>query len=374
MEKIKINKNAYRYIGLFVMAIAIRWIIMWLSFVLLKQSNGINSGMFDYFYQKYIGCGDTSHYINIAANGYYASGEYANQIVFYPLYPLLMRIVAFVVRDYFVAGAIISNICLGVSAIYMYKLVDRELGGQKAMDSVMIYLLYPFGMFLVTVYTEGLFMMLALMCLYYIRSDRWIAVGITGMLAALSRTQGIALFVPAVYEVVVYMIRRKRFDMRCLGACLVPVGTFIYLLINKIVQGDWFAFLAHQKAEPWFNQSNWIADNLVQHYNMALESGFQGYIIYWVQLFLYFFGIATLFYGLYKGVSTSLIAYGGAYMFLSYLHGWLISGPRYMMGCVTLFIVYAVLDNRYIKGVILAVCGILAIFYTLGSWQGHAIM
>ena len=107
---------------------------------------------------------------------------------------------------------------------------------------------------------------------------------------------------------------------------------------------------------------------------MALEQGTLSYIIYWVQLFIYFLTIAALFYGLYRGISVSVIAFGGAYMFLSYLHGWLISGPRYMMGCVTLYVVYASIKNRYIKGVILVTCAVLTIFYTLGSWQGQAIM
>ena len=368
------KNDVYRYAGLFVVTIAIHWLIMWLAFLLLKKGAGIDAGMFSHFYEKYTVCGDTSHYINIAANGYYSSGEYANQIVFYPLYPFLMKLVALVVGDYFVAGALISNVCLGVSACYMFALVKRELGSEKAMDSVMIYILYPFGVFLVTVFTESLFMMLALMCLYYIKDERWFIAGITGLLAALSKSQGIALLVPAVYEAVMYMVRQRRFRVRCLGVCLIPIGTFIYLLINKVVQGDWFAFVAHQQAAPWFNTSNWIAHNLTQHYNMALENGTLAYIIYWVQLFLYFFGIVSLLYGLYKGVSTSLIAYGGAYIFLSYLHGWLISGPRYMMGCITLYIVYAAMDNRFIKGVILVTCGILAVFYTLGSWQGQAIM
>lgn len=368
------NKKVMLYAGLFISAILIHWIIMGLAFILLKNVNGIDSGLFSYFYEKYNNCGDTEHYINIAKNGYYESGEFAKQIVFYPLYPLLMKIAAFVTGNYFVAGVLISNVCLGVSACFLYKLTNIELGEDNALDSVAIYLLYPFGVFLVTVFTESLFIMLVLMCLTFLKERKWLVAGIVGMLAALSRSQGIALFVPAVYEAIVYMVEKKKFNVRCLPVCLVPCGTLIYLLINKIVQGDWFAFIAHEEAAPWYNTSHWISDNLTQHYNMALEQGTLSYIIYWVQLFIYFLTIAALFYGLYRGISVSVIAFGGAYMFLSYLHGWLISGPRYMMGCVTLYVVYASIKNRYIKGVILVTCAVLTIFYTLGSWQGQAIM
>jgi len=285
-----------------------------------------------------------------------------------------MKIVAFITRDYFVAGVLVSNICLGVSACFLYRLTAVELGEDRAFDSVAIYLVYPFSVFLVATFTESLFIMLVLMCLTYIKGEKWLVAGIVGMLAALTKSQGIALFVPAVYEAVMYMIRCKGFRFRCLGVLFVPVGTFIYLLINKIVQGDFLAFVAHEEAEPWYNVSHWISENLAQHYNMAIDNDTLSMIIYWIQIILYFLGIVALFYGLRKKISTSVIAFGGAYMFLSYLHGWLISGPRYMMSCVTLYIVYAAIDNRYIKNVILAASGILVIFYTLCSWQGQAIM
>ncbi|MBE5938143.1 MAG: hypothetical protein E7265_08970 [Lachnospiraceae bacterium] len=366
--------NMLRYLKIFLVTVGIHWVIMGLAYILFYKLGGTTKDLFSYFYEKYNVCGDTEHYINIAKNGYYSSGEYANLIVFYPLYPLLIRIVSFIVPNYFIAGVLISNVCLGVSGCYLYRLVNKELGADKAVDSLMIYLVYPFGVFTVTVFTESLFLMLALMCLTYIKEEKWFAVGITGLLAALSRSQGIALLVPAVYEAILYMKRQKKFKFNCLWVLQIPCGTFIYLLINQIVQGDWRAFVEHQKAEPWYNTSHWISDNLVQHFNSAIDYSYLSWLIYWVQIILYFVGIVALVYGLYKGVSKSLIAFGGAYIFLSYLHGWLISGPRYMMCCVTLYIVYASIDNRRIKGAILALCSVLAVFYTLLSIQGHAIM
>ena len=93
-----------------------------------------------------------------------------------------------------------------------------------------------------------------------------------------------------------------------------------------------------------------------------------------VQIVLYFVVIIALFYGLRKKISASLIAFGGAHLFISYLHGWLISGPRYVMGCVTMYIVFAVIPNKFVKSAILLACAALALFYTLGLWQGQAIM
>ena len=211
-----------------------------------------------------------------------------------------------------------------------------------------------------------------------VKQKKWVAVGILGLLASLSKSQNIALFVPAVYEAIVYLVRKKKFDfkelLKALSVLLVPVGTFIYFIINKVVQGDFFAFLVHEEAAPWYNKSQWISDNISQHYGGAMDYFGLSLEIYWIQIALYFIGIVALLYGLKKKISASVIAFGGAYMFISYLHGWLISGPRYMMGCVTLYIVFAVIPNKYVKTTIMLLFALLSIFYTLGMWQGQAIM
>lgn len=364
------KKKVIQFLELFFGTIIIHWLIVIISFYL----TGDERGFFTAFRECFLATGDTPHYIDIAKEGYVAAGEDAKFIVFYPLYPFLMKVVALLVRDYFAAGIIISSVCTGVSGYYLYKLVKEELGAGKASDALLIYVLYPFGSFMVLVLTEGLSMMLVIMCLYYIRKNKWLAAGIIGMLATLAKSQGIALFVPAVYEAIMYMKDKKKFKVQTLAVCMIPVGTFIYLLINKVVQGDWFAFLEHQSAAPWYNTSKWISENIKTQYEMGIDYPGLALLIYWIQIFLYFALIIALFYGIRKKLATSLIAFGGAHIFLSFLHGWLISGPRYMMGCVTMYIIYALVDNRYVKGIIMLLFGMLTVFYTMGLWQGQAIM
>ncbi len=357
---------------IFLFTVAIHWIVMYLSYTLLGISD--NVGFFTAFYDKYIETGDTVHYLKIAENWYTASGEMANAIVFYPLYPFLMRALGFVIGDYFIAGVLISNVCTGVAGYYFYKLAEIEIGKSKAIDGLLIWLFFPFASFYIIVYTEGLSMMLVLMCLYYIKKEKWGFAGLAGMLAALSKSQGIALMVPAVYEAAMYIVKKKRFKPRVMLIGLIPAGTFVYLLINKVVQGDWFAFIGHQEAEPWYNKAKWISENISTQFGMAKDHFELSILIYWVQIVLYFVVIIALFYGLRKKISASLIAFGGAHLFISYLHGWLISGPRYVMGCVTMYIVFAVIPNKFVKSAILLACAALALFYTLGLWQGQAIM
>ncbi len=368
------KKNSLRkYLIIFFATVAIHWIVLYFAFVFSNNDYSV-SNFFTSYNEAYIKCGDVPHYLNIAENGYVSEGEDVKDIVFYPLYPLLISILTFITKNAFVSGTIISNICLGFSACFLYRLTRKELNEEKALDGVVAYILYPFGIFLISVFTESLFIMLSLMCLFFTKEKKWGIAGICGFLATLSKSQGIALFVPMIYEIILDIKANHKFGFTYLSALLVPFGTGCYLLINKIVQGDYFSFIAHEEAAPWYNKANWISANLTQQYNMALDYEGLSLIIYWVQIFLFFACMLFLFYGLHKKISPSIIAYGGAYLFLSYMHGWLISGPRYVMSCVPLYIIYASIDNKYAKRAIMVACAVLMIGYTIASFKGYSIM
>ena len=60
---------------------------------------------------------DATHYLSLAENGYTDTGEGRFSIVFYPLYPWLVRVVAFVLQNYFGAALVVSGVaslCVGV--------------------------------------------------------------------------------------------------------------------------------------------------------------------------------------------------------------------------------------------------------------------
>ena len=82
------NKKGWAvFLKFFVFTIAIHWGMMLLSYILLSMTQGVEESFFAMYVTKFISGGDTPHYINIATNGYMSSGESANLIVFYPLYP-----------------------------------------------------------------------------------------------------------------------------------------------------------------------------------------------------------------------------------------------------------------------------------------------
>src|SRR3972149_7575541 len=72
---------------------------------------------------------DGVHYLSIAQNGYMRFQE-----AFFPLYPLLIRILAkSVLFDHYLwAGLLISHVSLFIALIIFYKLVEIEFDEKKA--------------------------------------------------------------------------------------------------------------------------------------------------------------------------------------------------------------------------------------------------
>src|SRR5262249_49280601 len=65
---------------------------------------------------------DAVHYLNLAKNGYVAAGDARVSLVFFPLYPWLVRLMAFVVRDYLVAALIVSGLASIAAALLLKRL------------------------------------------------------------------------------------------------------------------------------------------------------------------------------------------------------------------------------------------------------------
>ena len=367
-------RSVRRYLAAALLGVAAHWLILWLGFAAMRLTCGQPAaGFFGELHQLISRAGDVPHYVQIAAHGYQGAGETANNIVFFPLYPMLMRAMAVLIPDYVTAGMAVSNLCLGAASAALYALLESELGGCRALRGLMLFSLMPFGFFMVGAYTESLFIALVTLCMLAIAKRRWLWAGAIGFLAALTRAQGVALLVPAVYEVCLEL-RSGRRSAKMPAVLLIPAGLGAYLALNAVVCGNPTAFLEYQAAEPWYNTSRWIADNLAQHFDFALAHPGLSVFIYWAQLFMYFAGLALLFVGIKKRVRPSFIALGGAYMFMTYLHGWMISGARYMLACVPLYIALAALGRDDDAALPAIPLGALAVLYARWYMQGQALM
>lgn len=204
---------------------------------------------------------DSSFYADIARDGYTYRNVLLPSVAFFPLLPLLVRGVSFVVGDVLVAGLLVTNTALLAATILFYHLVEREWNTAVADRAVWYMLIFPTSFFGSAIYSESLFLLCAITAFYAARREQWIIAGGAGFFAALSRPIGILVAPMLVIEW--WMQRhnaphkRARIGALC-AALLVPLGLALYMLYLQWTFGDALAFVHAQTS--WGRQQSLLKD------------------------------------------------------------------------------------------------------------------
>jgi hypothetical protein len=245
---------------------------------------------------------DSIWYTKIAMQGY-AQGD--GTTVFFPLYPLLMRLVGdLLFGNYLLGGIIVSNVAYFLALVYLYKLTRLEFDSQVAVRATVYLSVFPTAFFLLGVYTESPFLLFAVSAFYYARKSNWLAASVAGLLAALTKQLGLLLLLPLLYE----YLDNVRFQAKChceersdeaisgprrrgllrslrslamtnvmfrsvrlnvLLLALIPIGTLAFLLFRHFYIGE--PFLAETYRVRWGVNASWpwgnIADSLAAIFN-----------------------------------------------------------------------------------------------------------
>lgn len=190
---------------------------------------------------------DSVWYLTIAEHGYGDKQDHA-QAAFYPLYPLLMRGLGWIVGSPLVAGILVSLACFLVALVLLHKLAVLELGERDARGTVLLVAFFPTALFFSAVYSESLFLLVTVGAFLAARNRRWAWAGALGGLAALTRNSGVLLLVP----LAILFFQQERYGRRrqALWLALVPLGLALYLGWSAIALGDAFA--------PYHAQALWL--------------------------------------------------------------------------------------------------------------------
>lgn len=318
---------------------------------------------------------DTQHYLKIAQYGYTSSTVEKRYllIVFFPLYPYLIKVFALVFKNYLLSALIVSNLAYAATAFYLYKLVRLDFEDDDAYRSVIYISVFPTAYFLHAAYTESLFLALAIACFYYARKENWPLAGILGMLAAATRVTGIILLPVLIIE----YLHQKGYKLRdikinILWISVIALGLVFYLAINYYTFGDPLKFLEIQK-EHWNKHLDFPYK--------GLRGAFEG--ISWRQPrdsitaglaeFLFgLMGLALIVYSFFRiRLSYALFALL-TYLVVTSTSFWL-SIPRYTLSMFPLFITLSLLGrqrvvNYLILSVSIALYTMLLIQFTRFGW------
>jgi hypothetical protein len=192
----------------------------------------------------------------IAEEGYgYADANAA----FWPLFPWLMRLgndVTGAAPE--TVGWVIANLSFIGALILLYWLVSLDFDTKVAKRTLWAIALFPTSLFFSAVYTESLFLMLAVGALLAARRQHWWVAGIAGALAALTRSYGVLLLVPfAVLLWQQFGFNVRRLLPRAIPAALPALGPAFFGWHLEQERGNWRHFIHVQSqwwrtdAKPW---------------------------------------------------------------------------------------------------------------------------
>ncbi len=194
---------------------------------------------------------DTGHFTSIAEKGY----DRILETAFFPLYPFLMKLFSFAIKPYY-SGLLISNLAAFGVMVVLYRLVTKDFDTETAGRAVIYQTLFPSAFFLAAAYNESTFLFLALCCFYCIRQGLWWRAGLFGLLASLTRSAGLFLFVPFAYEYLrQHDFNWKKFRPDLLAGLGIPLGIGLFGTYCYVTLNDFLAF-SHAQAR-WHRSLKW---------------------------------------------------------------------------------------------------------------------
>ena len=217
---------------------------------------------------------DAIHYTEIAQYGYRNYIDAA----FFPLFPLLIRAIAFLFGNhgYIAIGMLISNLALLGALFVLYQLAADALGDQVGRRTLLYLTIFPTAFFFFAAYNESLFLLLTAGAFLTMRRQRWWIAGILGFLAALTRSAGILLVIPYLYEL---WISRESFfsstqssarkllniSLKLLPVLLIPLGTLLYCAYCWKTFHNPLAFASIQA--HWDRYTAWPWEGIIYAFN-----------------------------------------------------------------------------------------------------------
>jgi hypothetical protein len=180
---------------------------------------------------------DAGWFLRISEHGY----DTKQSAAFFPLYPLCVRALAFVLRSHLAAGVLISLVAAALAAGLL-----RRLSGVR--DASLLLALYPIAYVFTSVYSDGLFLLFAIASFHAAVRGRSVAAGVLGGLAVATRLLGLALL-PAL---LVLLWKRGRVAVAPL--LLLPAALGAYMLYLHEHFHDWLAF-SHAEGVFWLRHT-----------------------------------------------------------------------------------------------------------------------
>ena len=281
---------------------------------------------------------DTYWYLDIVKNGYYLKTDNTlSNVVFFPLYPLLIKMVGTILLgNYVLAGWLISIAALFAACVFFYKLLKEFHPDIDPELPIILMLIFPTAFFLDIVYTEALFLFLTIATFYYAFKKNFYVAGTFALFGALTHSNGIFLALPILWEIWRTQGWKSIFTPKILPVFLAPLGTFAFLFYDYWKFHDLFLFFKIESAWGRSFSINWDHFSFFSHpsiINMGIDIFFTLFIL-------------TALYLVYRKLSALYAAFMSLTILAALTSGTLMSIGRYSLVLFPVFILLAKIKNK----------------------------
>lgn len=190
---------------------------------------------------------DSQWYAGIASDGYgfvrvHEDGRLLSDYAFFPLYPLLERLVVEATGlQYVNAGLLVSLVASLFAAWGIFTVGDHLYGQRVGVLATVLWAALPVSIVESMAYSESLFTALAAWSLYAILTGRWVEAGVLASLAGMTRPAGFAVIAAVITAAASTWFHRAhgnalaptkdrwRMLRPAVGAIIAPLGWLGYL-------------------------------------------------------------------------------------------------------------------------------------------------
>ena len=330
---------------------------------------------------------DGVHYLTIAQHGYMAQFTQ----VFFPLFPLLLRLLGSLTGDRFliITGQTISFLSMALALVFLRKLLIFDYKPSVVFRTIIILLLFPTSFFFAAIYTESLFLLLVILTFYFARKRNWWLCAVTGALASATRITGILLLPTLFIEFINSrpfgknmrdaLVQKIIFFIKTPLVYIMPLGFIIYAFYLQKNYGDWLYFWHAQPAFGAERSAGIILPPQViwRYLKILLTVPFSsnGFFPAVLEFTAFCGAVLLMIIGHKQRIRLSYLVFGWSIILVPSFTGTLSSMPRYILLAFPLYLVLGILLRR--KLWFLIVCSIFSLllilltsYFIRGLWVG----
>lgn len=294
---------------------------------------------------------DGEHYLAIVQRGYEPLTH-----AFFPLYPLLIRILSFNHPALFVPlGLLLTNCFFFLSLVFLKKLIKLDYSLNIQTYSLLTLIVFPTSFFMGAFYTESLFLLSSVLCFLCARRAKWFAAGVFGALAASTRIFGILLLPALLVEWATQ--KRGKLSTRPIDLvdiiyiCITALGLVGYMYFLYKTSNNPFSFYTEQK---YFSQDRTTTQLIIlpqvfwRYLKMlaTVDTRSHLYLTITFEFLSSLIVIALLIFGYLSKVRPSYLLFAFLGLIIPSLTGTFTSFPRYILSLFPIFIVLGLFLNK----------------------------